>query len=178
MGGWNGSDEVSSPRLRMHKCKKDLSCFFELLTTSWFASLHVMEQERVFLKKTLRQGEKTTLEVIRSPIRFRTRVKQSILRATKGSWLSGWSSFIDFGCVIPTKTSMACCIFFPCPSSGVDRLHNVSFPIGHDRTVQIELKSFWQPDTWHETLGKGRPKRTSELENIIETCFEKTWGIL
>ena len=26
------------------------------------------------------------------------------------------------------------------------RLHNVSFPIGHDRTVQIELKSFWQPE--------------------------------
>jgi len=74
---WNGSDQVShqiglemvSPRLRMHKCKKDLSFFF--LPPSWFASLHVvMEQERVFLKKTLRQGEKTTLEVIRWPSDF------------------------------------------------------------------------------------------------------------
>ena len=65
-----------SPMLRMHKCKKDLSFFFfffffRLLPTSWFASLHVvMEQERVFLKKTLRQGEKTTLEVIRWPSDF------------------------------------------------------------------------------------------------------------
>ena len=77
---WNGSDQVShqiglemvSPRLRMQRCKKDLFFFFfRLLATSWFASLHVvMEQERVFLKKTLRQGEKTTLEVIRWPSDF------------------------------------------------------------------------------------------------------------
>eukprot|EP00913_Durusdinium_trenchii_P017410 g16367.t1 len=27
------------------------------------------------------------------------------------------------------------------------RLHNVSFPIGHQQTVQIELKSFWQKES-------------------------------
>jgi hypothetical protein len=56
--------------------------------------------------------------------------------------------------------------FFLDPASE-RRLHNVSFPIGHDRTVQIELKSFWQPEAWQEAKGMNAISKTREMTWVV-----------
>lgn len=51
------------------------------------------------------------------------------------------------------------------------RLHNVSFPIGHDRTVQIELKSFWQPEAWkHDRETKRSNTKHRETSAMTFLC--------